>query len=142
MKNGVEDVEYKYIYDKLGNNTEITTKYKTSDFGRTELQYFDKNHRIIKSINLGSDNERLDSTEYGYDENGNLTHLNWMGGLNTKSIYKYDSDGNEVEYSSVAFDNQISDHRVMTYQNKLVQTRIHYDGKKIKYYFAFDYEFY
>lgn len=139
MKNGVEENVYKYTYDQLGNNTEIISKNKNSSFIDRELQFFDNNRRKIKSINY-SNNEKLDSTEYSYDTKGNLIYLNWMGGLNTKSIYKYDSESNEIDYKSIALGNK--EHRIMTYNNKLVQTRIHYEENQVKYFFKFTYEFY
>ena len=136
MKKGSENVIYDYRYDQLGNNTEVITKYVNSPYSSKELQYFDKANRVVKSVNMNADDVKTDSTEFEYDERGNLTHLNWMGGLNTIGSYKYDAVGNEIEYWSG------TDHRIMTYRDRLVQTRIHYKEKTIEYYFRFAYEFF
>jgi hypothetical protein len=142
MRDSKDEVKYTYFYDNKGNNTKITTYYLSSGNQSSELNYFDQNNQQVKSISYFIDNKAIDSTEYKYDFKGNLIYLNWMGGLNTKSIYTFDSYGNETEYRSVAFDNQINDHRIMVYKDRLIQTRIHYEGKFIKSFFKFDYEFY
>lgn len=142
FRDGKPDTKTSYIYDIKGNNIKVITQYLTYSSETNELNCYDEKHQKIKSKRYDKDNNSTDSTEYAYDKNGNLNSLNWMGGLGTKSLYTYDTDGNEIEYRSVAFGNQISDHRVMTYKNSLVQSRIHYEGKSVKYFFKFEYEFY
>lgn len=141
FREGVPDTRYDYIYDTKGNNIKVITKYLSYSNERSKLNFYNESHQVIKSKSYDENNNAIDSSEYSYDKNGNLISLNWMGGLGTKSFYTYDTDGNEIEYRSVSFENQISDQRVMTYKNKLVQTRIHYEGKIVKYFFKFDYLF-
>lgn len=142
FRNEKPDTKTEYIYDKNGNNIKVITRYLTYSSERTELNYYNEKNQKVKSLSYDNENNAKDSTEYSYDKNGKLLSLNWMGGLDTKSAYVYDTDGNEIEYRSIAFGNQISDHRVMTYKNNLIQTRIHYKDKSVKYLFKFDYEFY
>ncbi|MFC4816797.1 hypothetical protein [Flavobacterium sp. GCM10023249] len=136
---GKPDTIYEYFYDKKGNNIKETTQYPANHDELKELNYFDKNNRMIKSISY-QNGKPFDSTIYSYDTNGNLTLLNWKAGY--KSFYSYDRDGNEVKYLSFSQNNQKIDHRVMTYKNKLEQTRIHYIGKSIERFFKFNYQFY
>ena len=138
---GKPDTQYEYFYDKKGNNINITTLYLANHSKIKELNYFDSNNRMIKSISFDN-NKPFDSAEYSYDKNGNLKTLNWKGGLGYKNFYTYDTDGNEIEYRSIAYNKQPLDHRVMTYKNKLEQTRIHYQGKSVERFFKFNYEFY
>ncbi|MFC7773039.1 hypothetical protein [Flavobacterium sp. GCM10027622] len=136
---GKPNTKYEYFYDKKGNNIKETTQYPANHDELKELNYFDKNNRIIKSISY-QNGKPFDSTIYSYDTNGNLTFLNWKAGY--KSFYSYDRDGNKVKYLSFSQNNQKIDHRVMTYKNKLEQTRIHYIGKSIERFFKFNYQFY
>lgn len=92
------------------------------------------------SITYAPNGENLHSAMFEYDKNGNLIHLKWMGGLNTENIYTHDNFGNEIEYKSVGLNGQLSDHRVMTYKDKLVMTRTHYKNDKLSLYFKFEYE--
>lgn len=131
-----------YFYNENGDNIKIVTQYLTYQSERTELIHFDKEHKKIKSIGSGHSKNAKDSTTYSYDNFGNLITLNWMGGLGDRRLYTYDIEGNEIEYRSVTFGGQIDHYRVMTYRNKLIQTRIHYEKESVKYFFKFDYEFY
>jgi hypothetical protein len=134
-----KDTETNYKYDNAGNNIEMLITFKNSGTMKNTYFYDDKNNKVT-SINYAPNGEKLDSTKYVYDQNGKLTHLKWMGGLNTNNVYTYDNFGNEIEYKSLALNGQLSDHRVMSYNDRLIMTRIHYKNKEINRYFKFEYE--
>jgi hypothetical protein len=136
------DTETDYSYDNSGNNIETIAMFVSSNLPMQQNYFYNHKGELIRSVNYAPDGTELDSTTYEYDNNGKLTHLSWMGGLNTHSTYKYDSEGNEIEYISTAFGGQINDHRIMSYLNGLPITRFHYEKGKIKLYFKFTYELY
>ncbi len=135
-----KDTETSYKYDKAGNKIEMLVAFKNSSFKSTYL-YDDKNNMIF-SFSYSSTGEKIDSSKYEYNRKRQLTHLQWMGGLNTNSEYTYDKFGNEIEYRSIAFNGKLSDHRKMSYNDRLIITRVHYKYDKINRYFKFIYERY
>lgn len=139
---GKSNIQTTYKYNEKDLPIEEKISYINSDNYRIVINTYDDTNELIKSVNYLQNGQAIDSTFFEYNENGKLTSLNWNGGLGTKSIYKYDALDNEIEYQSVAFDGLISDHRIMTYNGKLVITRVHYDKEKIKYNFRFVYDFY
>jgi hypothetical protein len=139
---GKSNIQTTYTYNEKDLPIEEKTSYINSDNYRIVINTYDDKKELTKSVNYLQNGQAVDSTFFEYNENGKLTSLNWNGGLGTKSISKYDSLDNEIEYQSVAFDGQISDRRVMTYDGKLLKTRIHYDNDKVKNNFRFVYDFY
>lgn len=142
FREGKPDTEFIYTYDKIGNNIETHTKFINSKISVKEILNYNKKNKLVKSVSYGPKGERLDSTTYKYDSSGRLIYLDWIGGLDYKNTYKYDKDGNEIEYISMSRSGQVTDYRRMTYSNGLVTTRIHYDGNQIEKYFKFIYTYY
>lgn len=138
FRNNEKDTETNYKYDKKGNKVEMLVAFKTSSFKSTYL-YDDKNNMVF-SYSYSPTGEKIDSSKFEYDENRKLTHLKWMGGLNTNSVYTYDKLGDEIEYRSIAFNGKLSDHRKMSYSDRLIKTRIHFKDNEISRYFKFEYE--
>lgn len=141
-KDGKYFYEYRQKYDKLGNNIEVLILSNDSDSGERELKTYDGNGRHISSKWIDYRGDEIDNAEYTYDENGRLLKNEWIGGLTTQKLYKYDSLGNNIEYTSIDYTKQIDDHRLMQYQGNLIKSRIKDDGKSLTDYAIFIYEFY
>ena len=70
---------------------------------------------------------------FKYDSNGNMVEWSWYdsdGSLENKSIYKYDSNGNKVEWSRYVSDGTLKSKSISKYnsKNRLVE-EIHYNYK-------------
>lgn len=138
FRQGIEDTYYFYEYDDKGNLISKVTQYKSGTSIKS-LSYYNDDDLKIKSVSYSPKGEPMDSTYYEYDHQGNLTYLNWIGGLNTKSRYRYDDLNNNIEYQSLSKSGETTNHRVMEYKGKLMKTRIHYNGSEINRYFLFTY---
>ena len=86
--------------DKLGNKIEID-KFLESPKRQNIFEY-DKEGKRIKTTVIS--NQKIESfTTYDYDQNGNLTLLeyNRLGYVQHKNEYKYDSWGNLIEQNHI-----------------------------------------
>ncbi|ADQ18586.1 hypothetical protein Lbys_2924 [Leadbetterella byssophila DSM 17132] len=139
-KDGKYFYEYKHKYDAQGRNIEILILSKDSDSGEREVKKYDAQGRHVQSKWIDYRGEEIDNAEYTYDEAGRLLKNQWIGGLSTQKLYQYDELGNNTKYTSIDYNAQIDDERTMTYQGKLIQSRVQTDGKKIINYWKFTYE--
>lgn len=140
FKEGKYFYEYRHKYDKLGNNIEVLILSNDSDSGEKEIKTYDAKKRHVRSKWVDYRGEEIDNAEYTYDEAGRMLKNEWVGGLSTKKLYEYDASGNNTKYTSIDYNGQVDDLRTMTYQGKLLQTRIQTDGKKVTNYWKFTYE--
>jgi hypothetical protein len=131
--------EYRHKYDARGNNIEILILSNDSDSGERERKTFNSKGQHIASKWIDYRGEEIDNAEYTYDSAGRLLKNEWVGGLSTKKLYEYDSLGNNIKYTSIDYNNQVDDLREMTFEDKLIQSRIQYEGKKVVNYLKFDY---
>lgn len=97
--------EFYYEFDDRRNIIRTVTKDLNYPHNSSErFQEYDDQNRLIKSWTSYDY-----STEYSYDQNGNLTETVWgpKDGRRNRNIYKYDSAGNMVEYEfkGTGFDN-------------------------------------
>jgi|GEM_PF-1102819 len=132
--------EYQHKYNKLGNNTEILILSNDSDSGERELKTYDNRNRHIRSKWVDYRGEEIDNAEFTYDDAGRMLKNEWVGGLSTKKLYEYDLLGNNTRYTSIDYNGQVDDLRIMTYNGRLITTRIQYEGQKIVNYWKFEYE--
>ncbi len=132
--------EYQHKYNKQGNNTEILILSNDSDSGERELKTYDNRNLHIRSKWVDYRGEEIDNAEFTYDSAGRLLKNEWIGGLSTKKLYEYDPLGNNTKYTSIDYNGQVDDLRVMTYDRHLITTRIQYEGEKILNYWKFEYE--
>lgn len=140
FKDGKYFYEYKNKYDSKGNNTEILILSNDSDSGEKEKKTFNSKGQHIRSKWVDYKGEEIDNAEYTYDEAGNLIKNEWVGGLSTKKLYEYDHLGNNTKYTSIDYNNQVDDLRIMTFSGKLIISRIKYEGNRVDGYLKFDYK--
>lgn len=138
-RDGLYFYEYRHKYDKRGNNIEILILSNDSDSGEREIKTYNSKNQHIWSKWIDYTGEEIDRAEYEYDDAGNLVKNMWVGGLSTQKLYKYDSLGNNTEYTSIDYTNQVDDQRLMTYDNQLITSRAKNDGKKIVAFWKFEY---
>lgn len=131
--------EYRNKYDTKGNNIEILILSNDSDSGEREKKSFDNKGNHISSKWIDFRGEEIDNAEYTYDSAGRLLKNEWKGGLSTKKLYEYDTLGNNTRYTSIDYNNQIDDLREMTFEGRLIKSRIQYEDKKVLNYLKFDY---
>lgn len=132
--------EYQHKYNRQGNNTEVLILSNDSDSGEREVKTYDSRNLHIHSKWIDYRGEEIDNAEYTYDEAGRMLKNEWIGGLTTKKLYEYDSLGNNIKYTSIDYNGRIDDLRVMTYDGRLITTRIQYEGEKPVNYWKFEYE--
>lgn len=132
--------EYRHKYDKRGNNTEILILSNDSDSGEREVKTYDSKNNHASSRWVDYQGVDIDYAEYTYDNYGRLLRNHWIGGLSTQKLYKYDKLGNNVEYTSIDYNNMVDDHRVMTYDGNLITSRVKDDGRKTTGVWKFEYE--
>ena len=139
IKNDMDDTKFIFQYDNKGNAIEEQTVFKTG-YTVKRVSIFNERNLKVKSISYSPDGAKSDSTLYEHDQNGNLTSLDWIGGLNTKSKYLYDEIGNNTEYQSISMNGQIAERRTMDYIGRLVKSRIHFKQNQIDKYYKFEYK--
>lgn len=132
--------EYRNKYDAKGNNIEVLILSNDSDSGERERKTYDSKNRHIKSKWVDYRGEEIDNAEFTYDEAGRLIKNEWVGGLSTKKLYEYDIQGNNIKYTSIDYNNQIDDLRLMTFDMGLITSRIKYEGKNIENFWKFEYQ--
>ncbi len=142
FKEGRYFYEYKHRYDVKGNNIEILILSKDSDSGEKEKKTYDSKGLHIRSKWIDYRGDEIDNAEYTYNAAGRLIKNEWVGGLSTQKLYKYDEQGNNTEYKSIDYTGQIDDLRTMTFDGKLITSRVQTDGKTTTGYWVFGYEKY
>ena len=132
--------EYQHKYNRQGNNTEILILSKDSDSGEREVKTYNDKGLHVSSKWIDYQGEEIDHAEYTYDEAGRMLSNRWIGGLSTQKLYMYDELGNNTKYTSIDYNGQVDDLRVMTYEGQLITSRKQSDGKRLINYWKFEYE--
>lgn len=141
MKDGLEVLDFIQTskYNQQGRETSYIFQHVTTDFKKTNnTLYYDSKGNLIREIRRNPKGEISDSILYKYDSNGNnIESAMWRkGSFDSYEVYQYDENCNLISDIAYTYDSSLWFHYTYTYDsnnNILTFTDVSHSGETESY---------